>query len=821
MIVTQLYIEGNRIDLFKEDEININSSIQNVKDIAKVFTDFTKSFSIPATKENNKIFKHFYNFNIDNGFDARTKKSASIELNGVPFKKGKIKLDAVEVREGKARLYKISFFGNTINLKDVLGDDTFNTIATSFLNQFDQVYKASTVLSSLQNAVTVGSYTDAVLTPLISNTTRFFYDSAESNPTPYATNGVPNKLGGNLFAHSGDGSTHYHGAYYEELKYAIRIHILIKAIEEHYGITFSSDFFNTDNDVYHNLYMWLHRKAGRAFESVISESQLSGDGTTNGITSGTLPSSPSDQVNGTVTSDGSTCTYNYVLGVFQVDVQMSLTSSVATPPMTFLIKKNGQVVHEQFFAADSSSPYTSSTTYTEIFYNEYSSTEPEGEPVEFEFFVKSDEEITFSSGFVKFTIEGDLSEEVGIVTKTATFALAGATTLTNDLKFKIQEQIPEIKVIDFLTSIFKMFNLTAYEEDDGTIKVQTLDDFYRSSIKEWDLTEHLETNYNVNPSLPFKEIDFGYQGLETYLAQDHFSRFGKEWATDEYKNNEDESATKYDALGDVYRVEPKFEHLKYERLFDNADNQTLTDIQVGWFVSDSESTIKGKPLLFYPIKVNNGTEIRFLNDQEREDSSSHTDIDDYYVPSNSVSLSGSTSTQNINFKLEQNEYDFQSNISFDGTLFNLFYKSYIQKVFNVKNRIIKLSGYLPINFILNHTLADKINFKGNRYIINSLKINMSTGKSSVELLNDIKVANEFLVSSPYTTALDACSSSELNTKVYYDLNTTFANGVVLYKNESLSIPFDGNDKFFKLNFGSSNESIQVSSVGVVSNYSSC
>ena len=68
-----------------------------------------------------------------------------------------------------------------------------------------------------------------------------------------------------------------------------------------------------------------------------------------------------------------------------------------------------------------------------------------------------------------------------------------------------------------------------------------------------------------------------------------------------------------DLSAKVSELEIVSESLKIE-----ADNQTLTDIQVGWFVSDSESTIKGKALLFYPIKVNNGTEIRFLNDQEKK-----------------------------------------------------------------------------------------------------------------------------------------------------------------------------------------------------------
>ena len=62
---------------------------------------FTKTFSLPAIKDNNKVFQHYYNYNIDDGFDARVKKNATIELNYLPFQKGKIKLDGVDMVNGK------------------------------------------------------------------------------------------------------------------------------------------------------------------------------------------------------------------------------------------------------------------------------------------------------------------------------------------------------------------------------------------------------------------------------------------------------------------------------------------------------------------------------------------------------------------------------------------------------------------------------------------------------------------------------------------------------------------------------------------------
>ena len=120
MQTIQLYIEGERVDLFKDESVSVTQTIQNVRDIAKVFTDFSKTFNLPATRTNNKIFKHYYNYDIDNGYDARKKKSATIELNHKTFRKGKIKLEGVDLKEGEPHTYRITFFGNTVNLKDLV-----------------------------------------------------------------------------------------------------------------------------------------------------------------------------------------------------------------------------------------------------------------------------------------------------------------------------------------------------------------------------------------------------------------------------------------------------------------------------------------------------------------------------------------------------------------------------------------------------------------------------------------------------------------------------------------------------------------------------
>ena len=238
----QLFIEGERVDMFKDESVSITQSIQNVKDIAKVFTEFTKTFTLPASKANNKIFKHYYNFDITGGFDARTKKDATLELNNLPFKKGKIKLEGVDLQNRRPKSYRITFFGNTVTLKDLLGEDKLNALTS--LNTLNETFAPANIKTALQR----DPASNDVVVPIITHSKRIYYDSGDNTHDS-----------GNLYYGSGQ----KHGLAWEELKYALRIHKIIEAIQTKYGITFSTDFFNSSNDVYYDLYMWLHRKKGK------------------------------------------------------------------------------------------------------------------------------------------------------------------------------------------------------------------------------------------------------------------------------------------------------------------------------------------------------------------------------------------------------------------------------------------------------------------------------------------------------------------------------------------------------------------------------
>ena len=62
--MVNLFINGELLDQYKDESVDIVSSVLDVSDITKNTGDYSKSFTVPASKNNNRIFKHWYNASI-------------------------------------------------------------------------------------------------------------------------------------------------------------------------------------------------------------------------------------------------------------------------------------------------------------------------------------------------------------------------------------------------------------------------------------------------------------------------------------------------------------------------------------------------------------------------------------------------------------------------------------------------------------------------------------------------------------------------------------------------------------------------------------
>ena len=677
MQTIELYIQGQRLDLFEDESVSLNQTIKNARDVAKVFTDFTQTFNVPASKTNNKIFKHYYNFDIVGGFDARVKVAGTIELNSFPFKDGKIKLEGVSLKENQAYAYKITFFGNTVNLNDLVGEDKLNQLVS--LNSLSLDYDSATIKSKLQLDPSVSG--NDIITPLITSgasgtTSRLYYNSAAHSTAD-----------GNLYYNSG-GGTNANGVLWSDLKYAIRIRKVVEAISTQYGLTFSSDFFNSTNLAYNDLFMWLHRKKGKVESGSGTDFVNTVDGWS--VQAGVQ----SEMINSS--------TFKITNASNVTGFLLSFTNTTLLP-VEAVVKRDGQTVAVQKVEGAT----IGGSTITIINLTSYIN-------------INSEYTVTLNYNAIAIgfsSIKWLMSYNTGSDSFDTGSYLAPAA-----FEFNITSQIPDIKVIDFLTGLFKMFNLVAFLDNSGIVVVKTLDSFYAGG-NNYDISSFIDVNTsNVNVALPYKEIVFAYKDNKTFLAAIHSQLFSYTWAKEDYTGGENLD-------GSIYKVELPFGHFKFERIRDVLDRNNTT-IQWGYCVDDNQESYIGSPFLFYPIKVTSTQySISF------RDLTGHSELTSYNVPSNSLALDPTTSKDNINFKNELNEYT--GNTDFTDTLFQKYYSNYITDIFNNKNRLTKVTAYLPLKILLNFTLADRFDINGNRYKINSIKTNLKTGKSDIELLNEL------------------------------------------------------------------------------------
>ena len=776
----QLYIQNTRVDLFKDETVSLTDTIKNVRDIAKVFTTFTKSFTLPASATNNKLFQHYYNFDIVDGYDGRTKKTARLEINHIPFKEGKIKLEGADIKNNQVHAYRVTFFGNTVDLKDIIGDDKLNNLSfvevkasgtatsttanklvdssatfTSTVSEGDRVKNvtdttfatvtsvdSNTQLTINQDIFASGeSYqvllspiweSDSVkqklqlqpstakntlITPLITHTKRLYYDSSAN---------IAND--GNLYWHGGGGQND-HGVDYKDLKFALRVHSIIEAIENTYtkannyptDISFSNHFINTTNLNYYNLYMWLHRKSGEV-STVLGEVAL--NALVDGF-SGGAPQQGPDNITG-YSASGTNVNFSIGdpnlsgTGVTSFSILIDVATANTTVYTATLIKDGVDV----FTVTSASATSNITINSSDLTVSDLNGT--------YQIRISADAQVVLDN--VTYTASGsfkyeNLQGQSETFNYTNTTASSGAFTTPSIPIFEIQNQMPEMKVMDFLTALFKMFNLVAFVNSSGQIEVRTLDNadtasyYHSSNTTTYDITEYVNIeSLTVDVALPYKEIKFAYEDLKSYLSIVHQQLFNQEWGTLDY--NQDTTSTFID--GQSYKIILPFSHFKYERLINQA-NSALQPIQWGWSVNENQEPYKDKPLLFYPVK-NSGTSIQFLVSGNGEE------VTTYNIPSNSRFLNDTSGEDNIHFNAENNEYDRPVK-SFEGTLFKNYYENYITRIFDRKNRLTKIKAKLPMNILLNFELNDKFRINGTDYRINSITTNLTTGEADIELLN--------------------------------------------------------------------------------------
>jgi hypothetical protein len=813
----EIYISNNRLDLFDFEEVSLTNAIKDIRDISKVFTDFSREITVPASKNNNKIFKHYDNWDIIDGFDARLRVDALIKVDGVDYKEGKVSLSGTSVRNGIVDSYTIIFYGKTVNLKDLMEDDMLDDLGSkkfeigdTVLNNFTFTYSADFVQDcfmygyyysggSLNSAPTTFPTTPIatdfdVCFPFISGESFYYLDDSDSRKLSpkdkvdsrnvHATASIDTDL------------RPKRGVWFKDLKPAVRIKWIIQAIEERYGLEFSNEFFNDNtNIVFDELFLFLHRESGNINKqleetnAVFGLNNFSSTGFYDWKGQNVYSSTQSLETNeleffaNTEYPSGYTNTIIHRV-TFDIDVagdgdwSLLVENIYNNAPSRVL-----PVIDEKIYSEKG----TSGVSYTVDIRQNILYPNTGFDIATPQFTITTQGGITAITSITNIEIERiELNRGVETSLGTATYTMTAPSLGVS--KSNIVAQMPKMKVLDFLTSIFKKFNLTAYyepinsvSEHAGKVRVRTLDEYY-TDANLVDLTPYVDTSESrVDRFGIWKNIDYGFSEPKTFaiINANEIRSLIKNDTGGRYDfGNERVKLT----IGDgSYETSLGFEKMMYERMSNqNTASPYDSKLTWGWSANREESAVLTNPILFYPIKTpvygtNSGALdagndfITFDKSDYNEDGSREgsTDIDlvgtetitqnvvSFYIrPSNSHWMATyGENGYSLNFGSELDEHNRTTN---NNSLYQTYHKTYIEDVYNERARIVNLTAYLPSNLIHSIRLNDEILIKNRRYGINKIDVNISTGKTKLELLSRIyrKVA-----------------LPEINIGFNYDLNT--------------------------------------------------
>ena len=130
------YVDGNQefIELYGNEDIDMEVSFAEIQDITKKNSAFTKEFKIPGSKNNNYIFNYFFDLNQSfTDWNPKKKFEADLMYDGYELYNGYVRLNSVSINKIE-KIYSITFYSAVGDLVANIGDLALCNVDTSSLN---------------------------------------------------------------------------------------------------------------------------------------------------------------------------------------------------------------------------------------------------------------------------------------------------------------------------------------------------------------------------------------------------------------------------------------------------------------------------------------------------------------------------------------------------------------------------------------------------------------------------------------------------------------------------------------------------------------
>jgi hypothetical protein len=557
---------AERLELFDDENIEVTSTIQNVQDISKTFTDFSQSFTIPASDKNNGILQHFYQSDVNALIDYNIRLDSFIEIDLSFFRRGKLQVEKANIKNGRPESYTVTFYGDGRTLKDYFGEDLLSDLDYSGLTHN---FTSAEIINRIQN----GSNTFDVKYPLITSNRIWQYQSS-STPQP-----IPNWLTATNTQndiHSNSGAIDK-----DELFPAVRISKIFELIEQKYGVTFNGTFLNDDR--FTKLFLWFKGQQELVTSSIAQQIDFTAK----------TPSFTTYDLSNYVDLSLNQISVQF-LGLLVYDHKITFTTTSTTSSETYYVDiyQNGNLINTIASFGTGIGTGNMLNISNVIGLNET-----------YDFKIRSEGVNTIVLS-VKYEIR---YVSVGqLVTDSITMTCSNI--VFNIPTINLSANAPQMKVADFFSGILKVFNMVCVGEKEKVYNLSPLDDWYGQGAI-IDISQYTDVESIDVARMPlYKKISFKYEESDCFINKYFAQTFNRNYGDTTYQYNYD---------GDEYTVE-----LPFENLMQTKFNGTQ-ELQLGYSLNSEYAPYLPKPVLLYQYE-NQATNFKFVND-----SGGHSTITNY------------------------------------------------------------------------------------------------------------------------------------------------------------------------------------------------
>jgi hypothetical protein len=685
--VVQLYIEGERLELFDDEDISINSSIQNVQDISKIFTDFTQSFSVPASPSNNVIMRHFYNSEVilyENEFlNPATRRNATIEIDGTFFRRGKVQLEKALIENGEPYSYTLTFYGDLISLKDTFGDVMLSELDYTSLN-FAYTY------TQIKNRIEDGATDYDVRYPLIASSRYWQYNNSTT----------PDE---NIDTTQG-------AIVWTELFPAVKVKAIFDIIQSHFGVTFQGAFL--DDPRFTNAFTLFKNTTEYGYISPPIDIEFV-DITSAGVV--VAPPFPYTYENADSSNDAEI--------VFDdTDNSIALEYVTYDEDVGFGVQTLDIGIHVVLGTFSNVTP-NNVTYYVDVYRQGqfYATIEATGGGDQtLNLFTETNDNNTSLNSQVSFKVRSDSPISMDVLLRyyfQSPYGVIGfvhsidCTSISTSQEVDLSTQTPKIKVSDYFNNILKLFNLTAYGIEADVYQLETIEEWYNKGGI-FDITEYTDlASIDVKRIQLFKTIAFEYAQSKSITNRAFANTFYREYGN---------LSSIFDYEAGEYKIDVVFENMLFSKFTD-------TNLQVAYALDEDLKPYVPAPVNLY--KYDNQDVSFYLTDND-----TNTDEITSYVVFGQDMVDMGTN-YSLNWGSENSSL---LDVQILNGLYNTYYKAYIENLYDPKNREITIKTRLPLSILTDLELNDRVIIRDKRYIINNIKSSLTSGEATMVLINDFR-----------------------------------------------------------------------------------